>query len=125
MSYLSKRAGIDMDFIGFGLSNEVSSSSGTFQSKPLTMYTLNLRTFFTVSQNVLSILSDEYSFYKLVLTPRWNVSQEMHKALENLITDNNRDKYSTFFQAYGTHYVASATYGGKVMSISFASTAYI
>lgn len=48
------------------------------------------------------------------LSFHWNISKEMEIALKTLETDYSDDKYLKFFQTYGTHYVVSATYGGKV-----------
>lgn len=67
-----------------------------------------------VNQNVLTILTNEFTFYKFALSFHWNISSDMQAALKGLATDYSSDKYTRFFQTYGTHYVASATYGGKV-----------
>lgn len=62
----------------------------------------------------MTLLSNEYTFYKFALSFHWNVSKEMSAALKSLAADNSDNKFARFFQTYGTHYIASATYGGKV-----------
>lgn len=39
-------------------------------------------------------------------------------ALQSLTTDKSSDKYTKFFQTYGTHYISGAHYGGKVRAVN-------